>query len=144
MHQAVLWGFLLCFASTAAATLMHYVLGLRAPYPIYSPPKLLGVPGGLLLTLGGAGLAWLKTKGERELGAPRAWGGEMAFVLLLTFTGASGLALYAAKSKAVAGTLLALHLGAVLTLFLAMPYSKMVHGFHRLAALARDARSVAK
>ena len=37
--------------------------------------------------------------------------------------------------------LLALHLGAVLTLFLLTPYSKMAHGFYRMAALVRDAQS---
>ncbi|MEP3331561.1 hypothetical protein [Sedimentitalea sp.] len=33
---------------------------------------------------------------------------------------------------------LPLHLGAVLTFFLVTPYSKMAHGFYRLAALARE------
>jgi citrate/tricarballylate utilization protein len=33
-------------------------------------------------------------------------------------------------------------LGAVLTFFLITPYSKMVHGFYRLAALVRDAQSI--
>jgi citrate/tricarballylate utilization protein len=37
--------------------------------------------------------------------------------------------------------MLAVHLGCVLTLFLMMPYSKMVHGFFRLAALTRDAQT---
>ena len=36
--------------------------------------------------------------------------------------------------------ILALHLGAVLGFFLLMPYSKMAHGFYRLAALIRDAQ----
>jgi citrate/tricarballylate utilization protein len=33
------------------------------------------------------------------------------------------------------GRLLALHLGAVLALFVTLPYGKFVHGFYRLAAL---------
>jgi hypothetical protein len=33
------------------------------------------------------------------------------------------------------GPLLALHLGAVLALFVTLPYGKFVHGFYRLAAL---------
>ncbi|WP_171060858.1 hypothetical protein [Poseidonocella sp. HB161398] len=37
------------------------------------------------------------------------------------------------------GWLLPVHLGSVLTLFLLMPYSKMVHGFYRMAALTREA-----
>ena len=38
-------------------------------------------------------MAVLKMQGEKTLGAPAHWGGEMAFVLLLSFTGGSGLAL---------------------------------------------------
>ncbi|MCB2101583.1 MAG: 4Fe-4S ferredoxin, partial [Rhodobacterales bacterium] len=111
-----------------------------APYGPFSLPKLLGVPGGVLLTFGAAGLAWLKTRGERHLGAEALWGGEMAFVLLLLAVAASGLALYAATGTGWMPALLALHLGSVLAFFLLVPYSKMVHGFFRLAALARDAQ----
>ncbi|WP_026987290.1 tricarballylate utilization 4Fe-4S protein TcuB [Fodinicurvata fenggangensis] len=140
LHQAVLYGFLLCFASTSSATLMHYVMGWEAPYGFFTPPKLLGVPGGILLMIGTAGLAWLKLRAAPELGAVRVWGGEMAFVLLLFLVAATGLALYAASGTAAVSPLLAIHLGAVLTFFLLMPYSKMVHGFYRLAALVRDAQ----
>ncbi len=138
-HQAVLYGFLLCFAATAAGTVMHYAFAWQAPYGFFTPPKLLGVPGGLLLIVGTAALVWLKTRADGELGAPRAWGGEMAFVLLLLLTAATGLALYAFGGAG----LLAIHLGAVLAFFLLTPYSKMVHGFFRLAALTREAQQAA-
>ena len=139
-HQAVMYGFLLCFASTGSATLMHYLLNMPAPYGLFSLPKLLGIPGGLLLTFGALGMAVLKTRGRKDLGAPAHWGGEMAFVLLLSFTGGSGLVLYGATGSAAVSILLPVHLGAVLTLFLLTPYSKMVHGFFRLAALVRNAQ----
>ena len=135
LHQAVLYGFLLCFASTASGTVLHYGFGLEAPYGLFSLPKLLGVPGGLLLSLGTAGLAWLKTKADPNLGAPSAWGGEMAFVILLFAVGATGLILYAATETAAVAVLLPVHLGAVLSFFLLTPYSKMAHGFYRLTAL---------
>ncbi|AKO97262.1 CitB domain protein [Marinovum algicola DG 898] len=138
-HQAVLYGFLLSFASTASGTVLHYAFGIEAPYGFFSLPKLLGVPGGLLLSVGCAGLAWLKLKADPELGAPAAWGGEMAFVLLLFAVAVSGLALYAATGTTAVAWLLPLHLGAVLTFFLLTPYSKMAHGFYRMAALTRDA-----
>ena len=35
------------------------------------------------------------------------------------------------------GTLLALHLGVVLALFLTLPYGKFVHALYRFAALVR-------
>ena len=139
-HQAAMWGFLLCFASTCSGTLYHYLLDWQAPYPWWTLPKLLGVPGGALLVVGTAWLAWIKTRAERELGAPEVWGGEMAFVVLLGLSGLSGLMLYAATGTAAVGTLLGAHLGAVLALFLLTPYSKMAHGAYRFAALVRDAQ----
>ncbi len=138
-HQAVLYGFLLCFASTSSATIMHYGFGLEAPYGLFSLPKLLGLPGGVLLTVGSVVLAWLKTRADRNLGAPKYWGGEMAFVVLLGAVGASGLALFAATGTGAVIWLLALHLGLVLTLFILTPFSKMAHGFYRLAALTIEA-----
>lgn len=139
-HQAAMWGFVLCFGSTASGTILHYGYGAEAPYGFWSLPKLLGVPGGIILTVGAFGLAWLKTQADRDLGAPLHWGGEMAFVLLLGLTGLSGLLLYAATGTAAVPALLALHLGAVLVVFLTLPYSKMVHAFYRFAALVRDAQ----
>jgi citrate/tricarballylate utilization protein len=134
-HQATLWGFVLCFAATSVATLMHYILGWSAPYPFWSWPKLLGVPGGILLCLGTGTLAALKLRADPELGAAQVWGGEMAFVLLLFTVSATGLALYAVTGTGLVPVMLALHLGAVLAFFVLTPYTKMVHGVYRMAAL---------
>lgn len=139
-HQLVLYGFLMCFASTSTATLMHYLFGLHAPYSFWSLPKLLGVPGGIMLTFGAIWMVTLKRHADPNLGAPSAWGGEVAFILQLGFVAFSGLALYALGATAAMPTILALHLGAVLSFFLLTPYTKMAHGFYRLAALVRDAQ----
>lgn len=138
-HHLTMYGFLLCFASTASGTLMHYAFGWAAPYPIWTPPKLLGLPGGLMIVAGTAGLARLKTRADPALGAARVWGGEMAFILLLGSVALTGIALYAATGTGLVGPLLAIHLATVLVLFLLMPFSKMVHGFYRLAALVAEA-----
>ena len=140
MHQAAMYGFLLCFAATSVATIMHYALDMPAPYGLFSLPKILGLSGGVLLSLGTLGLALLKTKGERHLGDARVWGGEMAFVLLLFVVSTSGLALYVFGQSRWLPELLAFHLGAVFAFFLLAPYTKMVHGFFRLAALVKDAQ----
>src|SRR5690606_33217925 len=110
----------------------------EAPYGLFSLPKLLGVPGGLLLTIGAIGLAYLKTRADPLLGAAHVWGGEMAFIALLGFVAVSGLALYAATGTGAVPVLLALHLGSVLALFLLLPFTKMVHGFFRMAALVAE------
>ncbi len=139
-HQAVMYGFLLCFASTCVATVMHYAFGIPAPYGLMSLPKLFGVSGGILLSLGTIGLAVLKLRSDRHLSDARVWGGEMGFIVLLFLVSTSGLALYAFGGSPWLPELLALHLGAVLAFFLLTPFSKMVHGFYRLAALTKDAR----
>ncbi|CRL10117.1 tricarballylate utilization protein B [Phaeobacter italicus] len=139
VHQAVMYGFLLCFASTSVATVMHYVFDMPAPYGLLSLPKLLGLSGGLLLVVGCAEMIRLKLQSDRSLGASAAFGGEVAFVGLLGFTGFSGLALYAFGQSTVMPTLLAIHLGAVLSFFLLTPFTKMAHGFYRLTALVAEA-----
>ncbi|MDO5614085.1 MAG: tricarballylate utilization 4Fe-4S protein TcuB [Paracoccus sp. (in: a-proteobacteria)] len=138
-HQLLMWGFIACFGATSAGTIMHYVFGWHAPYPLWSLPKLLGVPGGLAMVIGAGGLAALKLRADPELGDRRVWGGEMAFVLLLAIVAATGLALYAATGTGAVGALLAVHLASVMTLFLLMPFSKMVHGFFRFTALVAEA-----
>jgi citrate/tricarballylate utilization protein len=95
-----------------------------------------------MLCIGTAGLAVLKTKADPNLGAAKVWAGEMAFIVLLFAVSVSGLALYWLGDSDLIDILLPLHLAVVFTLFLMMPYSKMVHGFYRLAALTRDAADV--
>jgi len=138
LHHMVMYGFLLCFLSTSVATIMHYAFNLPAPYPLLSLPKLFGISGGVLLSLGTIGLAYLKLKADKNLADKRIWGGEMGFILLLFFVSTSGLVLYAFSGSAWLGILLALHLASVLAFFLLMPFTKMVHGFYRLTALTYD------
>ena len=142
-HHAVMYGFLLCFASTCAATVLHYVFASPAPYGFWSLPKLLGLPGGVLLVIGCAAMLGLRRRSDPELGAPGRAPAELAFIWLLGGVGLSGVLLYAMRGTGATGVLLALHLGAVLTLFLLTPYSKMAHGFYRMAALVRDAQQKA-
>lgn len=139
-HQLVLYGFLLCFASTSSGTILHYIFDLPAPYGLFSLPKLLGIPGGLMMTFGAIWLFHLKLKADPELGAKAARSGEFGFIALLGFVGFSGLALYGLGATTLMPVILALHLGSVLAFFLLTPYTKMAHGFYRLAALVRDAQ----
>lgn len=141
-HQAVMYGFLLCFASTSVATFTHYFLNMPAPYGLFSLPKLLGLSGGVLLVLGCFEMVRLKLRSDRHLGAENAWGGEIGFIGLLGFVGLSGLLLYVLGQSSLMPALLVLHLGAVLTFFLLTPFTKMAHGFFRLTALTRDAQRI--
>lgn len=137
-HQAVMYGFLLCFLATSTGTVLHYVFDSPAPYPFWSLPKFLGVPGGLLMVVGTVWLAMLKRRADRQLGDPDTWGAEMAIILMLFLVAASGLALYWLRATELMPALLAVHLGAVLSFFLVTPFSKMAHGVYRIAALVRE------
>ena len=136
-HHLTFYGFLLCFAATGVATILHYVFGIRAPYPFWSLPVLLGTIGGIGLLIGPVGLLWLMAKRDALLADEKQAGMDAAFLVLLFLTGLTGLALMAFRETRAMGVLLAVHLGAVLALFLTLPYGKFVHALYRFAALVR-------
>ena len=119
--------------------LYHYVWQLPAPYDLPSLPKLLGALGGVAMAIGTAGLWRLNLRRHPLHGDPAQKPMDRGFIALLFLTAVSGLALWAARGTAALPLTLCLHLGAVMALFLTMPYSKFGHGFYRLAALLRHA-----
>jgi citrate/tricarballylate utilization protein len=143
-HQALFYGFGLCFASTCTAAVYDNILGSVAPYPLFSLPVLLGTAGGVGMVAGTAGLAWIKRARDPAPAAKSLRGADDALLLLLFLTAATGLVLLALRSTALMGLLLALHLGFTLSLFLTLPYSKFVHGIYRSAALLRYAAERSK
>jgi citrate/tricarballylate utilization protein len=139
-HHLTFYGFLLCFAATCVATLYHYLLHRDAPYSWYDLPVVLGTLGGIGLIVGPLGL--LATKWRRDpvlQDAPR-YGMDVAFILMLFLTSATGLVLLVLRDTRAMGVLLALHLGVVLALFITMPYGKFMHGMYRFLALVRYAK----
>jgi citrate/tricarballylate utilization protein len=136
-HHLTFYGFVLCFAATCVGTVYHYALGWHAPYPFLSLPVVLGTVGGIGLLVGPAGLLYLRAKRDPELTDQMQSGMDNAFLVLLFATSATGLLLLALRDRSVMATLLAVHLGVVLALFLTLPYGKFVHALYRVAALAR-------
>lgn len=136
-HHLTFYGFLLCFAATSVATIYHYALGWHAPYPLMSLPVVLGTLGGIGLLLGPAGLLWLNLRRDPAHGDAAQRPMDRAFIALLLLTSATGLALLAWREAAVMPALLALHLGAVIALFLTLPYGKFAHAVYRSAALLK-------
>ncbi len=139
-HHATFYGFLMCFAATSVATVYHYVFGWVAPYGWTSLPKLLGTLGGIGLIVGPLGLAWLNLKRDPRQGDAAQKPLDLGFIALLLGISASGLLLALTRFPLLAAgmpLLLCLHLGAVMALFLTMPYSKFAHGFYRGAALLK-------
>lgn len=139
-HHVTFYGFLLCFASTSTAAIYHNVLGWEAPYELFSIPVMLGWSGGLGLIVGPVGLLVLKRARDPEPSDPLQERIDVAFLVLLFMTSATGLLLFLLRETAAMGVILAVHLGVVLGLFLTMPYGKFVHGIYRLGALVRNAQ----
>ena len=121
------------------ATIYHYGFGWEAPYDLPSLPKLLGGAGGVMLCAGTLGLLRLKFRRHPLHGDPAQQAMDYGFMALLFLTGASGLLLWALRGAALMPAALSLHLGAVMALFVTLPYNKFAHGIFRSAALLRYA-----
>jgi citrate/tricarballylate utilization protein len=136
-HHFTFYGFMLCFAATAVATLYHYLFGWPAPYAWTSLPKLLGTAGGLSLVVGTVGLWRLNLRRHPLQQDPEQRPMDRGFIALLFFTAASGLALMALRATPALPLALCVHLGAVMALFATLPYGKFAHGVYRVAALLK-------
>ncbi len=139
LHHLMAYGFLLCFAATSVATVYDHFLAWPAPYPFFSLPVLLGTIGGIGLTIGCAGLFWFKLTGDQAPRARNLLGADAGLLLLLLLVAVTGLLVLALRATGAMGVALSVHLGAVLALFLTLPYSKFVHGVYRMGALVRHA-----
>jgi citrate/tricarballylate utilization protein len=146
-HHVLLAGFALALAATVAAAVEQDVLGLLPPYPILSPPVLLGLAGGLGVMAGAGGLLAMKRRelaAARELAGPGLRALDVAFLILVESVAVTGLLLLVLRATPAMGPLLVAHLGAVGGLFLTAPYGKFVHAVHRLAALLRERAEAAE
>jgi citrate/tricarballylate utilization protein len=138
-HQALFYGFLLCFASTCTAAIYEHIFGWLSPYPFFSPPVLLGALGGLGMMVGIAGLVQIKLTADPAPASKLLLDIDYSFLVLLFVAAGTGLLLEAMRATAAMGALLAVHLGVITSLFLMLPYCKFVHGIYRAAALLRYA-----
>jgi citrate/tricarballylate utilization protein len=136
-HQVTMWGFLLCFAATCTATVYEVFLEIPSPFPLTSLPVLLGIVGGIGLIVGPLGLVYNKiTMHPATQSMTRSM--DYTFLVLLLAISLSGFALMLMRETGGMGVLLAVHLAIVLTFFIAMPYSKFVHGVYRYLALLKN------
>ncbi|CAD7031111.1 tricarballylate utilization protein B [Pseudorhizobium endolithicum] len=139
-HHLTFYGFMLCFAATSVATVYHYLVGREAPYFWYDLPVILGTLGGIGLIIGPAGLLAAKWRRDPLLLDQTRMGMDVAFLVMLFLTSATGLLLLVLRATPAMGLLLAIHLGVVFSLFITMPYGKFMHGIYRFLALVRYAK----
>ena len=136
-HQGVMWGFMMCFASTCVATFYDYYLELEAPYGYLSIPVLLGTIGGIGMLIGCVGLWVIKLRSDPNPRTSMQSGLDYSFIIMLFLSSASGLILLVLRETSLMPILLALHLAIVLSLFVMLPYSKFVHAGYRFIALIK-------
>jgi citrate/tricarballylate utilization protein len=138
-HGLVFWGVLADVVATASAAVLQDALHQVPPYPPWSVPVVFGVAGGIAIAIGAAGLLVVKRRSDARPTEPRMIALDTAFLGLLEVVALTGLALFALRTTAAMGSLLAVHLGAVAGLFVTAPYSKFVHFTYRLVALVKHA-----
>ena len=136
-HQGVMWGFMMCFASTCVATFYDYYLELEAPYGYLSIPVLLGTIGGIGMVIGCIGLWVIKLRSDPNPRASMQSGLDYSSIIMLFLSSASGLILLVLRETSLMPILLAVHLAIVLSLFVMLPYSKFVHAGYRFIALIK-------
>src|SRR5260370_27102950 len=112
---------MLCFGTTTVPA-MYCFAGHIAPHPYLSLPVVLGTLGGIGLLIGPVGLYWLKRRRDTAIVDTKQDGMDISFLALLFLTSLTGLLLLILRETPAMGTLLRIHLGIVLGLFLTLPY----------------------
>ncbi|MBK1648634.1 tricarballylate utilization 4Fe-4S protein TcuB [Rhabdochromatium marinum] len=137
LHQLLVLGLLSCLAATLAAAFWHHVLEQLAPYPLSSPPVVLGLLGGLLMLSASLGLLWIKRHTNPLALTPEGRAADQVLIALLLIVVLTGLALLLWRATPAMGLLLLVHLGSVYGFFVLLPASKLVHAGYRLLTLLR-------
>ena len=138
LHHLTSYGFLLAFAATVLASFYDHVLSQPAPYRVLHPVVLLGLTGGIGMTVGTTGLLWVRRQAT-HLGSRAEARRNLSFLISLDIASTTGLVLLLVRASDLMGVLLLLHLGSVVALFVTAPYGKFVHAAYRTTAVLRSA-----
>jgi citrate/tricarballylate utilization protein len=137
-HGLLMYGFLLCVVSTAAAAVEQDLLGIAPPYPYLSVPVLSGAAGGLAVLAGCVGLIDLKRRSSPVTSLAAMTVKDYGALVALAYLAASGLATLLLRTTPAFGLVFLAHLAAILLCFASIAYSKMMHVFFRYLALVQD------
>ena len=120
------------------APLYHYAFGWIAPYAYTALPVLLGTVGGIMLLPARRACVRLNLRRHALHGDPAQAPMDRGFIALLFLTSTTGLALARFPRHRRAGTAAgASTSGAVMALFVTLPYGKFAHAGYRAAALLK-------
>lgn len=138
LHSMVFLGFIATVISTILAAIYERLLLMQPPYSLTSLPVLFGTIGGASILLGSGVLVYLKDKSDKNLATKEMLQLDYSFLITLSLAALTGLLTLVLRQTQLMGFALALHMGAVLALFIAAPYSKFVHVVYRYAALVKN------
>ncbi|HEV2439344.1 MAG TPA: tricarballylate utilization 4Fe-4S protein TcuB [bacterium] len=139
LHHFVAGGFLAALISTTIAAIEQDVLGRMPPFPLRSLPVVFGVAGGALLIAGTSGLVLLKMRSDTDPAPAVMTAMDYAFLVLLDLVAITGMLLLVLRETGLMPSLLVVHLGLLIGLFITAPYGKFIHFGYRYLALARRA-----
>ena len=138
LHSLVFWGFLSAFAASTIAFIYQDFLHWEPPYPILSAPVILGSLGGIAMIVGASGLLYLKGRSDPAPADKVHIGMDYVFLVVVDLAAITGMLLVALRDTPAMGSLLIVHLAAVLALFVTAPYGKFAHLVYRYAALVQN------
>jgi citrate/tricarballylate utilization protein len=138
LHSLVSYGFLAAFAATILAAIYQDLFGVLPPFSLLSAPVLFGIVGGIGVAVGSTGLLYLKLRSDPVPSSQRMIVLDYAFLVMLDLVAITGIFLLVLRDSNLMASLLAVHLGSVLGLFLTAPYGKFVHFVYRSMALLQN------
>jgi quinone-modifying oxidoreductase, subunit QmoC len=147
-HLALFWGFVGATATTTLVAIALYILGNPLPLGLAHPFKLLGNFSALLLLYGCGALALNRMADAKKAGTSTAF--DTFFLGIIALVTVSGVLtevlrlLHPADAGNLGGLFYAgcwvyvIHMGAVVSLFLTLPYSKFAHILYRTLAMVHE------
>lgn len=146
-HFALMWGFIGATATTTLVAIALYVIGNDLPLGQAHPFKLIGNFSALLLLYGCGALAWNRLTDAKNAGKSSAFDLYLLGVIgLVTVSGVliEVLRLVHTDTESLGGLfyigcwLYIVHMAAVVSLFLTVPYSKFAHILYRTLAMVHE------
>jgi len=134
-HLLIFYGFILDLIATISAAIYMHFLGIPPPYGNLSLPVLTGMAGGFLIILGAIGLLVIKQGSNKKLMDSYWMNIDSWLLYFLILIMATGFSVNFLKNYDFSGIILIVHLSLVATLFVLIPYSKLVHIIFRYLAL---------
>lgn len=138
-HFCVLWGFLGAAFASGLLVISLYITKDPLPLAQMHPYKIIGNISMVLLVVGGLWLFFTRLTQPVKAGASRAYDTFfLSIVVTVILSGALTELGAFVFPPLVASIIYVIHLGAILTMFLTVPFSKFAHMIYRTLAMVHE------